>query len=228
MSRRASVVIVGGGVTGVSIAFHLAAAGVRDVLLLERRTLASGGTGRSVGIVRQLYPTRETSQMVVRSLGVFQRFREAVGGESGYVACGALIGVSPAMRPKLEATVTLQRSVGVRAEVLEPSDLARVEPRIDPENLGAILYEPDSGYGDPTAVTNGYADAARRSGVRIEQGVEVVAIRSSAGRVAGVDTASGERIDAPVVVDAAGRPTSGDAFRGSSFSTALGISANSV
>jgi sarcosine oxidase, subunit beta len=204
VSRRASVVIVGGGVTGASIAFHLAAAGVRDVLLLERRTLASGGTGRSVGIVRQLYPTRETSQMVVRSLGVFQRFREAVGGESGYVACGALIGVSAAMRPKLEATVTLQRSVGVRAEVLEPSDLARVEPRIDPENLGAILYEPDSGYGDPTAVTNGYADAARRSGVRIEQGVEVVAIRSAAGRVTGVDTASGVRIDAPVIVNAAG------------------------
>ncbi len=188
----------------MSSAFHLAAAGVRDVLLLERRTLASGGTGRSVGIVRQLYPTRETSQMVVRSLGVFQRFREAVGGESGYVACGALIGVSAAMRPKLEATVALQRSVGVRAEVLEPSDLVRVEPRIDPENLGAILYEPDSGYGDPTAVTNGYADAARRSGVRIEQGVEVVAIRSAAGRVTGVDTASGERIDAPVVVNAAG------------------------
>src|SRR5258706_11118064 len=108
------------------------------------------------------------------------------------------------MRPKLEATVALQRSVGVRAEVLEPSDLVRVEPRIDPENLGAILYEPDSGYGDPTAVTNGYADAARRSGVRIEQGVEVVAIRSAAGRVTGVDTASGERIDAPVVVNAAG------------------------
>jgi glycine/D-amino acid oxidase-like deaminating enzyme len=142
--------------------------------------------------------------MVVRSLGVFQRFREAVGGESGYVACGALIGVSAAMRPKLEATVALQRSVGVRAEVLEPSDLVRVEPRIDPESLGAILYEPDSGYGDPTAVTNGYADAARRSGVRIEQGIEVVAIRGAAGRVAGVDTASGERIDAPVVVNAAG------------------------
>jgi glycine/D-amino acid oxidase-like deaminating enzyme len=204
VSRRASVVIIGGGVTGVSIAFHLAAAGVRDVLLLERRTLASGGTGRSVGIVRQLYPTRETSQMVVRSLAVFQRFHEAVGGDAGYVACGALIGVSTAMRPKLEATVTLQRSVGVRAEVLEPSDLARVEPRIDPESLGAILYEPDSGYGDPTAVTNGYADAARRSGVRIDQGVEVVAIRSAAGRVIGVDTASGERIDAPVVVNAAG------------------------
>ena len=204
MSRRASVVIIGGGVTGASIAFHLATAGLRDVVLLERRTLGSGGTGRSVGIVRQLYPTRETSQMVVRSLGVFQRFREIVGGESGYVACGALIGVSAAMRAKLEATVTLQRSVGVRAEVLEPSDLARVEPRIDPATVGAVLYEPDSGYGEPTAVTNGYAEAARRGGVLIEQGVEVVAIRSSAGRVTGVDTASGDRIDAPAIVNAAG------------------------
>jgi len=204
VSRRASAVIIGGGVTGASIAFHLAASGMRDVLALERRTLASGGTGRSVGIVRQLYPTRETSQMVVRSLHVFQRFRQAVGGESGYVGCGALIGVSPAMRPKLEATVELQRAVGVRAEVLEPRDLARVEPRIDPENLGAVLYEPDSGYGDPTAVTNGYADAARRHGARIEQGVEVVAIRRSEDRVTGVETASGERIDTPIVVNAAG------------------------
>ena len=75
MSRRAEVVIVGGGVTGASIAFHLAAAGDRDVLLLERRTLASGGTGRSVGIVRQLYPTSETSQMVVRSpIGAAARY----------------------------------------------------------------------------------------------------------------------------------------------------------
>ena len=204
MSRRAAVVIVGGGVTGASIAFHLAGAGVRDVLLLERRALASGGTGRSVGIVRQLYPTPETSQMVVRSLAVFQRFDDAVGGDSGYVGCGALIGVSAAMRSKLEETVKLQRSIGIRAEVLEPADLASVEPRIDPQHLGAVLYEPESGYGDPTAVTNGYADAARRGGVRIEQGVEVVAIRRAADRVTGVETGAGERIDAPIVVNAAG------------------------
>jgi sarcosine oxidase subunit beta len=204
VSRRASVVIIGGGVTGASIAFHLTVAGLRDVILLERRALASGGTGRSVGIVRQLYPTAETSRMVVRSLGVFQRFREAVGGESGYVACGALIGVSVAMRAKLEATVRLQRAVGVRAEVLEPGDLARVEPRIDPGTLGAVLYEPDSGYGDPTAVTSGYANAARRNGASIEQGVEVVAIRHSASHVTGVETAAGEHIEAPIVVNAAG------------------------
>jgi sarcosine oxidase subunit beta len=204
VSRRAEVVIIGGGVTGASIAFHLAEAGVRDVLLVERRFLASGGTGRSVGIVRQLYPTPETSQMVVRSLAVFQRFRDAVGADAGYVGCGVLIGVSAAMRPRLEETVRRQRSLGVRAEVLEPAELARIERRVDPEGLGAVLYEPESGYGDPTAVTTGYAEAARRRGVRIEQGVEVVAIRSAGDRVTGVETAGGERIDAPVIVNAAG------------------------
>lgn len=204
MKRRAEVVIIGGGVTGASIAFHLAASGIRDILVLERRSLASGGTGRSVGIVRQLYPTEATSRMVVRSLAVFQRFADAVGGDAGYVACGALIGVSTAMRSKLEATVARQRAVGVRAEVLDPADLTRLEPRIDPASIGAVVYEPDSGYGDPTAVTNGYADAARRRGVRVEQGAEVVGIRTAGDRVVGVDTAGGDAIDAPIVVNAAG------------------------
>jgi glycine/D-amino acid oxidase-like deaminating enzyme len=204
VTRTADVVIVGGGVTGASIAFHLAGAGVRRVVVLERRFLASGGTGRSVGIVRQLYPTAETSAMVRRSLGVLQDFARAVGGDAGYVACGALIGVSPAMRAKLEANLAMQRGLGIRAEILEPDDVAGVEPAIDPAGLGAVLWEPESGYGDPTAVTLAYADAARRQGVTVEQGVEVTAVDAGGDRVRGVVTASGDRIDAPVVVNAAG------------------------
>src|SRR5207245_1353220 len=131
-------------------------------------------------------------------------FPDTVGGESGYIGCGVGIGISTAMRVKLEETIDLQRRFGVRAEVLEPRELARVEPRINADHLGAILYEPDSGYGDPTAVTTGYAEAARRIGVRIEQGVEVVAIRMTGDRATGVETAAGERIEAPVIVNAAG------------------------
>ena len=92
------MVIVGGGVTGCSIAFHLAERGVRDVVVLERRFLASGGTGRSVGVMRQLYPTPETSRMVLHSLRVFQNFRELTGGDAGYVQCGAIIAVGPDQR----------------------------------------------------------------------------------------------------------------------------------
>jgi glycine/D-amino acid oxidase-like deaminating enzyme len=204
LTRTADVVIVGGGVTGASIAFHLAALGVRRVVVLERAFLASGGTGRSVGILRQLYPTPETSAMVLRSLAVFQRFHEAVGGDAAYVACGVLIGVSRAMRPKLEANLAMQRSLGIRAEILDPGDVARVEPAIAAETLGAVLWEPDSGYGDPTGVTHGYANAARARGVIIEQDVEVTAIATGGDRVHGVTTARGDRIEAPVIVNAAG------------------------
>jgi sarcosine oxidase subunit beta len=202
--RTADAVIIGGGVTGVSIAFHLAGMGVRRIAVLERKFLGAGGTGRSVGIIRQLYPTRETSLMVLRSLAVFERFGEAVGGQAGFVKSGVLIGVSPAMRPTLERTLALQRGIGIEAEIVDPADLGRIEPRIDPSGLGAVLWEPGSGYGDPSGVTAGFADAARRRGVLIEQGVEVVTIRREVDRVVGVDTATGDRIDTPVVINAAG------------------------
>ena len=202
--KTADVIIIGGGVTGCSLAFHLAGHGVRRALILERKFLGAGGTGHSVGIIRQLYPTAETTQMVTRSLAVFRNFSDAVGGQSGYVGCGVLIGVSATMRPALEKSLALQHSAGVKAELLAPEDMARVEPRIDPAGLGAVLYEPESGYGDPSAVTAGYAEAARRRGAAIEQGVEVTGILSEGGRVIGVATASGDRIAAPVVVNAAG------------------------
>ncbi len=201
--KTADAVIIGGGVTGVSIAFHLAGLGVRRIVVLERKFLGAGGTGRSVGIIRQLYPTLETTRMVRASLDVFRSFDDAVGGHSGYVGCGALIGVSPMMRAGLLARVEQQRALGVRAQVLEPKELSRIEPRIDPTGLGAVLYEPESGYGDPSAVTAGYAEAARRRGVSIEQGSEVIAILQEGDRVGGVATMT-ERITAPIVVNAAG------------------------
>jgi glycine/D-amino acid oxidase-like deaminating enzyme len=202
--RTADAVIVGGGVTGCSLAFQLAGLGMRRVLVLERRFIGAGGTGRSVGIIRQLYPTPETTQMVLRSLAVFERFGEAVGGSSGFVPCGVLIGVGAAMRPSLEKTLALQRGLGVRAEMLAPGAVAGIEPRVDASALGAVLYEPGSGYGDPSAVTAGYAEASRKRGVLIEQGQEVTAIRQAGGRVTGVATASGEEISTNVVVNAAG------------------------
>ncbi|HEY7203724.1 MAG TPA: FAD-dependent oxidoreductase, partial [Methylomirabilota bacterium] len=202
-TKTADAIIIGGGVIGVSIAFHLAGLGVRRIEILERKFLGAGGTGRSVGIVRQLYPTPETTRMVRASLDVFRNFADAVGGQSGYVACGALIGVSSSMRAGLLAQVAQQRALGVKAEVLDPSDLGRIEPRIDASGLGAVLYEPESGYGDPAAVTAGYADAARHRGVSIQQGAEVVAISSEGGRVSGVTTRT-EQIAAPIVVNAAG------------------------
>lgn len=204
MSSVADVIVIGGGVTGVSVAWHLARAGAGRVVILERRFLAAGGTGRSVGIIRQLYPTPETMMMVRRSLEVYRRFEEVVGGPSGYVGCGALIGVGPTLRPALERALALQRRLGITAEVLDPAEVRRIEPRLDPTGLEAVVYEPDSGYADPAGVTQSYATAARSLGVRIEQETEVTAFVRAGERVLGVLTQRGERIEAPVVVNAAG------------------------
>jgi glycine/D-amino acid oxidase-like deaminating enzyme len=108
------------------------------------------------------------------------------------------------MQTRLEETMRRQRALGIRAELLAPADVARIEPRIDVSRLGAVLYEPDSGYADPTGVAAAYAAAARRHGVVIEQDTELTAVRVRGDRVVGVDTARGEAIETPVVVDAAG------------------------
>jgi len=204
VARTAEVVIIGGGVTGASLAYHLAQRGVTRVVVLEKRFLAAGGTGRSVGVIRQLYPTVEASQMVLRSLRVFQNFRELVGGESGYVGCGVLIGISEGMLPALRKSMAAQKAVGIQAELLTPDEALRIEPRINPQGLAGLLYEPESGYGDPTGVTLGYARASQARGVIIEQGAKVTGILVASDSVLGVTTASGEVIDAPVVVNAAG------------------------
>ncbi len=204
MTQTAEAVIIGGGVTGTSLAYHLAQRGVKGIIVLEKKFLAAGGTGHSVGIIRQLYPTVEASQMVLRSLRVFQHFYELIGGESGYVGCGALIGVSEEMLPALKKSMEAQEAVGIRAELLNAKEAHRIEPRIDPEGLGGFLYEPESGYGDPTGVALGYAHVARDRGVIIEQGREVTGIRVAGDRVLGVTLASGEAVDAPIVVNAAG------------------------
>lgn len=200
----ADVVVIGGGVIGTSIAYQLASRGVRRVVVLERRFLAAGATGRSVGIVRQLYPTDAATRMVVRSLAAFRRFGDETGGDAGYVACGVLIGVPAALSAALAATAERQRGLGVRSHLLSAADIAAIEPRIDARDLATAVWEPDSGYGDPAAVTAGYAAAARRFGARIEQGAEVVALARDRSGVAAVETARGDRIATRVVVVAAG------------------------
>jgi glycine/D-amino acid oxidase-like deaminating enzyme len=203
-ARTADVVIVGGGVTGCSIAFHLAEQGVRDVLVLERRFLAAGGTGRSVGVMRQLYPSDASSRMVLHSLRVFQTFAEITGGEAGYVQCGALLAVGPGQRDALARTVEAQRTLGIDTRLIGPADIRELDSRIDPFAVGAAVWEPESGYGDPTGVTAGFARAAARAGVRVEQGTEVVALDVAKDRVEGVRLGSGDRVAARVVVNAAG------------------------
>src|SRR2546422_3807346 len=131
MALTADVVIIGGGVTGTSIAFHLIAAGVRDVIVVDKSFVASGATGKSSACVRQHYSTAETCRMVLQSLRFFETFSERTGGRSAsFVRVGYLLGVDARLREPMERAVALQRSVGIETHVLTPKEMHDVEPRV--------------------------------------------------------------------------------------------------
>ncbi|MGH7266535.1 MAG: NAD(P)/FAD-dependent oxidoreductase [Candidatus Rokuibacteriota bacterium] len=203
MSETADAVVVGGGCTGASIAFHLAERGLGRIVLLEKGALASGPTGRSTAVVRQHYSNEVTARMALESLRAFQAWPDRVGGTCGFVQVGFLVGVREADRPALEGNVALQRAVGIDVRLLSVDDLRRLEPQLFTDDLAAAAYEPEAGYCDPVSTTTSLADAARRRGARVVQGRAVTGIRLERGRVSAVETDAGS-IATPVVVNAAG------------------------
>ncbi|HEU4371546.1 MAG TPA: FAD-binding oxidoreductase [Methylomirabilota bacterium] len=203
-TQRAEVVIVGGGVTGASIAFHLAERGVRDVVLVEKSFLASGPTGRSSACVRQHYSTPETCRMVLKALRFFERFAEHTDGRTAsFVRTGYLLGVDDRLRKPMEASVALQRSIGIDSRLVTPAEMREIEPRLRVDDLTAGCYEPEAGSADPAQTTQGFAGAARDRGVRILEQTGVSGIRVEGDRIAAVETSRGI-IETRKVVDAAG------------------------
>jgi sarcosine oxidase subunit beta len=203
-ARTADVVIVGGGVTGLSTAFHLTRRGIRNVVVVDKGAIASGGTGRSSACVRQHYSTAETCRMIRYSLEFFQHFAERVDGAScGFRHTGYLLGVDERMRAPMEASVALQRSVGIDTRLVAPVDMRELEPRLRADDLVAGCYEPASGYCNPVETAQGFARAARAAGARVVEDAAVLEVLLDGDRVRGVRTGAGD-ILAPVVVNAAG------------------------
>ncbi len=198
MSERAAIVVVGGGITGCSVAYHLAKAGLRDVLLLEKAELTSGSTCHAAGLVTQFNPSptmmrfRRYSVELYRELGVF----DSVGS--------LRIASSPESLKELERGASRARGIGLDVEVLSPDEAVRLLPAATRESLhGAIWIEGD-GSVDPHIATHTLANAARELGVRIETGRRVTGIRLGSSReVTGVDTDAGP-IETELVVNACG------------------------
>ena len=204
MTQSADVVVIGGGVTGASTAYHLARRGVRNVILLEKDLLASGPTGRSSACVRQHYSTPETCRMVLQALRFFENFAEHTGGRTaGFVRTGYLLGVDDRLRKPMEASVAMQRSVGIDSRLVTPEEMREIEPRLRIDDLTAGCYEPDAGSADPASTTQGFAGAAREMGVRIMEQTSVTGIRVDGDRVTAVETSRGS-IETRKVVNAAG------------------------
>jgi sarcosine oxidase subunit beta len=204
LPRTASVVIVGGGVVGCSIAYHLARRGQRDVVVLERETVGSGTTSKAAGGIRLQFPTETEIRFSIESIRLFDRFADEFGVDIGYRRIGYLFLISTAA--DLEAfrgRMALQRRLGVEVREISPREAQAMVPALRVDDLVAAVWGPSDGMAGPAEVTNGFARRARELGARIVEGVEVTAIDLEGGRVGGVQTSQGA-VAAPVVVNAAG------------------------
>jgi sarcosine oxidase, subunit beta len=197
--RSADVVIIGGGVNGASVAFNLERLGVRRVVLLERRHLGAGASGKSGSLVRMHYTNEAESRLAWESLKVFRNFDALVGGDCGFEAPGFVQIVDPAHADALRANVAMQQRLGIDTRLVSREELTKISPDLRVDDVGAAAYEPGSGFADPNATTFAFAAAARRLGATIETDCEALRIVTEGGRVAGVETSRG-RVAAPVVV----------------------------
>jgi len=199
----ADVIVVGGGIIGVSCAYHLAAAGV-SVLLLERDGLGSGSTAKAAGGVRSAFTSRVNVEMGLRGLSEYAGFAARFGQEIDFERIGYLFLITdPADVPSFQHCADLQHEYGVRSRLISPEEAREVSPLIETDGLVGALWSPDDAKATPDSVVQGYAAAARRCGAVLRTGVEVTGVEVVDGRVAGVRTGHGV-IGASSVVIAAG------------------------
>lgn len=201
--RRAQVVVIGGGVVGVSIAFHLAEAGV-EVVLLERDELGSGSTSKAAGGVRAQFSDPVNIELGARSLRAFEKFGRRPGAEIDLKQNGYLFLLSePDDVASFERSVEVQRGFGVPSRMLTVNEACALSPFVVPDGLIAAAYSPTDGHCTPEAVVHGYADAARRHGAVLRRHCAVTGIESGSTGITTVHTESGS-IETSTVVCAAG------------------------
>jgi glycine/D-amino acid oxidase-like deaminating enzyme len=204
VSDTAEVVVVGGGLEGCAAAWELTRRGVRDVLVCERSTVGSGGTGKSSGVVRCHYGVPSLAAMAHRSLALFEDAERLLGTDIGFQQTGYLVGVGPENTEALRANLARQRSVGVDTREIDRSEAARLWPWADLDDFGAFGWEPRGGHGDAYRTAQAFASAARRAGARVRQHCPVASVLARGGQACGVRLADGGRVDAGSVVVAAG------------------------
>lgn len=200
----ADAVIIGGGVMGCAIQYHMAQLGVSNTVLLERDVIASGSTGRSQAICRMHYSNPITTELAWQSLQVFADFDARVGGTSGFVNTGYLVVVNEADEGGLQRNVAMQQELGVPTSVVSKDDLASLAPMVTLYDDERAAWEPQSGYADPYQVTVSYAARAQEAGARIVTRSPAARIETTGDRVQAVITTSGDRIATDTVIVAAG------------------------
>ena len=198
MERTHEVVIVGGGVMGLSIACHLARLGVKDVALLEKRFCGAGSSGKSGAICRQHYSNEITAALARDSLTWYGAL-----GPDLFRRTGCLFRAPGVQREMMTLNVRLLQSLGIRTEMIDVAQAHRIEPRLHLEDAPAMCWEPDAGWCDAPGVVARMEAEARRLGVDVRLECRVAALEASDGAIRGVRLEDGTLLRARTVVNAA-------------------------
>jgi sarcosine oxidase subunit beta len=203
MTQTYDAIVIGAGVMGASLAFHLAERGLKTAIL-ERRVSASGATGHSSGLVRMHYDLAAESELTFISYkNYFSNWRERVGGDCGFINTGFMQIAKREHEDKLRGNVANQQGIGINTSIISAAEVKELFPDLVTDHFDFAAYEPDSGYADATLTTNSFLEAAKRNGATLIQNCEVIMIHTPGGRVTGVGTTKGD-FDAPIIVNAAG------------------------
>lgn len=209
LPSHARVVIVGGGIAGCSVAYHLALMGWTDVLLLEQGQLTCGTTWHAAGLVGQMRPNRNMTRMSKYGIELYARLEAETGLATGWKQCGsANVARTPERMKVLRRQIALARSFGVEVHEISPQEVGERAPRLRTDDLQGGIWIPGDGKANPADLTMSLAKGARNRGVRIAEGIEVMAVKSSGGRVGGVRVRStvGEvEIGCEILVNCAGQ-----------------------
>jgi len=204
MEKGADVVIIGGGIVGASVAYHLAKKKVKKVLLLERGQLGEGSTGFCAGGIRTQFATDINIRFSLESLGFWKRFEELTGVDPEFRQVGYLfLAARPETFDLFRGNVRLQRSYDIPVELLKPQEIHHRWPFLRCDDLVGGTFCPLDGYAGPHEALTGLVRTARRQGVRIYEHTEVVGFSVKGDRVIGVKTRVGD-IETRLVVNAAG------------------------
>lgn len=203
--QHAQVVIIGGGVIGTSVVYHLTKLGMSDVVLLEQGQLSSGTTWHAAGLVGQLRSHSVMTSLIQYSTRLYSELHAETGLETGWKQCGSLsVARTEERMTLLKRTVASARSQGVEVELLTPREAGGMWPLMETGDLKGAIWLPGDGKANPTDLTQSLAKGARMGGARVIEGIRVTGVTQKDGRVSGVETDQGS-ISAEFVVNCAGQ-----------------------
>lgn len=203
LPSQADVVIIGGGVVGCSIAYHLTKLGIRDVVLLERKQLTCGTTWHAAGLVGQLRSTRNLTELAKYTSDLIYRLEEETGQSTGFKQNGSFsVALNPERMEELKRQASMARNFGLEVDVVSPRDIIDRYPYLNLDGVEGGVFLPKDGQCNPVDVTAAYAKGARMGGARIIENIKVTRILKENGRATGVVTDHGDIRSSTVVIAA--------------------------